>query len=85
MVGQRRQIRQEASDSLTKLKRIECFFALLIFVFWLILFVGGITINTRPYRCAISPEGVARWKGKQFSTVVTKQISTVVKPSRAAA
>jgi cell division protein FtsL len=43
----------------SKLSRGECVFASLVFIFWLVLFVGGITVDTRPYRCLISPGGVA--------------------------
>jgi hypothetical protein len=32
--------------------------ALAALVFWLVLFAGGIMIDTTPYRCQISPEGV---------------------------
>lgn len=42
-----------------KLSHSECVFAALVFIFWLFLFVGGITVDTRPYRCVISPGGVA--------------------------
>jgi hypothetical protein len=44
--------------SLPKLKGVECFFAIIVFVFWLALFAGGITVDTRPYRCFISEGGV---------------------------
>lgn len=32
--------------------------AILLVVFWLFLFAGGITVDTEKYRCAISPGGV---------------------------
>src|SRR5690606_14256527 len=37
---------------------VECSAALVILVGWLVLFAGGILIDTKPYRYAISPEGV---------------------------
>lgn len=43
---------------LPKLKRVECFFAIIVFVFWLALFAGGTTVDTRPFRCLISAGGV---------------------------
>jgi hypothetical protein len=43
---------------LPKLKRVECFFAIIVFVFWLALFAGGITVDTRSSRCLISDGGV---------------------------
>jgi predicted secreted protein len=43
---------------LPKLKRVECFFAIIVFVFWLALFAGGITVDTRSSRCLISEGGV---------------------------
>jgi hypothetical protein len=45
-------------DLATKLRPSECLFAVFVFVLWLVLFVGGITIDTRPSRCALSPDGV---------------------------
>lgn len=46
------------SKNLPKLKRFECFCVILVFLFWLALFTGGITVDTRPSRCLISAEGV---------------------------
>jgi len=43
----------------SQLRPAECAFALLVFVFWLTVLLGGITVETRPFRCAISPAGVA--------------------------
>lgn len=41
-----------------KLKRFECFCVILVFFFWLALFTGGITVDTRPSRCLVSQESV---------------------------
>ena len=47
------------SRNIPKLKGAECFCVLLVFVFWLALFSGGITVDTRPSRCLISAGGVS--------------------------
>lgn len=51
---------------LPKLKRSECFLAIIVFVFWLALFAGGITFDTRPFRCLISVEGVKALEGEEY-------------------
>jgi hypothetical protein len=47
-----------SKDLVTKLRPAECLVAVVVFTFWLVAFVGGITVDTRPFRCAISPDGV---------------------------
>ncbi len=42
----------------------ECLFATLVLFLWLVLFTGGTLIDTRPYRYAISPEGVWAMDGE---------------------
>lgn len=51
-------VKSVRSNTLPKLKRFECFCVVLVFLFWLALFTGGITVDTRPSRCLISAEGV---------------------------
>jgi hypothetical protein len=50
---------QKLKKNPLKLERFERFCVVLVFVFWLALFTGGITVDTRPSRCLISPQGVA--------------------------
>ena len=40
------------------LNMVECLAAAAVLLLWLMLFTGGTLIDTRPYRYAISPEGV---------------------------
>jgi hypothetical protein len=41
-----------------QLNNYERFFASLVLISWLFLFAGGILVDTKPYRCVISPNGV---------------------------
>jgi hypothetical protein len=41
-----------------QLNYYERFFASLVLISWLFLFAGGILVDTKPYRCVISPNGV---------------------------
>jgi hypothetical protein len=52
------QVKLVRSNTVPKLKRFECFCVIFVFLFWLALFTGGITVDTRPSRCLISAEGV---------------------------
>jgi hypothetical protein len=45
-------------NSLIQLNNYERFFAALVLGSWLFLFAGGILVDTKPYRCVISPSGV---------------------------
>jgi hypothetical protein len=51
-------LQRRESKSITNLKKRESALGILVFVLWLGLFTGGITIDTRPARCLISVEGV---------------------------
>lgn len=48
-----------AHREMRSLRPAECAFAVVVFLFWLTVLLGGITVGTRPFRCAISPAGVA--------------------------
>jgi hypothetical protein len=47
----------KAKSSLVQLNNYERFFAALVLGSWLFLFAGGILVDTKPYRCVISPSG----------------------------
>jgi hypothetical protein len=47
----------KAKNSLVQLNNYERFFATLVLGSWLFLFAGGILVDTKPYRCVISPTG----------------------------
>jgi hypothetical protein len=47
-----------AKKSPVQLNNYERFFASLVLITWLLLFAGGILVDTKPYRCVISPTGV---------------------------
>lgn len=51
-------VRRERLPHRPGLSAAETGAALLILMAWLVLFAGGILIDTKPYRYAISPEGV---------------------------
>lgn len=52
--------RDSASGSSQKLNAKECLAAFVVFALWLVLFGGGIVVDTEPYRNAISPGGVKK-------------------------
>jgi hypothetical protein len=49
-------------ESRTRLSNLECLSAFLVFVAWLGLFAGGVTVDTEPARTVISPTAVAKLK-----------------------
>jgi hypothetical protein len=53
-----RRTRAAAKKSIVQLNNYERFFASLVLISWLALFAGGILVDTKPYRCVISPSGV---------------------------
>src|SRR5215813_5911785 len=67
------------SKKLPKLKRLECFCVILVFVFWLALFTGGITVDTRPSRCLISEGGVSALEDQTKSSKPCDQFAVVTR------
>jgi hypothetical protein len=72
--------RSNASSSPPKLKPVECFFALLVLGLWLILFAGGILMDTEPYRCAISSGGVQALQVRSSSNESARDICKKYEP-----
>ena len=61
-----------------QLKLIQCLFAFLAFLVWLVLFAGGILIDTKPYRSVLSPGGVAALEAEAVPSTAAAASATPV-------